>query len=293
MSQEITSAAFFAEGMFWSVECREEIPFLSDGDAEAGRTGDEYYDRMTPEGTVAFFAAVCGTLDTGVAPDIEDELLISDIPTLLMAGQYDPITPPADTRSLLAGLANGQYVEFAHTGHAVLADECAQSITVDFLADPSVQVDETCVQNVEEPDWMPDIFADVEFEPFAYDQGVVSGSGVVPVGWEAGSEGAFVLSDNSLHVSVILQQAIEGIPPQLLVSSISGVLGADPIELGPTDTGGRTWSHHEIPIPGSIVDLFITEDGDSTLLVLFQHAPIDRAAALDVLTDPILSAAGP
>ena len=116
---------------------------------------------------------------------------------------------------------------------------------------------------------------------------------MAPVGWEDGGDGTFIRSDNLLHLSVLLQQAVAGIPPAFLVDNLGDVLGAAPAELPPISAGGKSWGHWEARIPGSVLDIFAVEDGGSTLLVLFQHAPADRDAALAALVTPILSDFGP
>lgn len=292
VSQDITGSAFFAEGMYWAVECHEEVPFISPSDPGETRTGDPRYDRLQPPSNGAFVETLCGAFDAGVAAPEEDELLVSDIPTLLLAGVFDPITPPADTESLLRGLANGQYVEFPHTGHGVMADRCAHELALGFLEAPGDPVDVTCVGSIEEPPWTPDLFAGLTFEPFSYDAALFTGSGVRPVGWEDLGDGTFAWTDNALHTSVILQQAVPGEIASLIVANVGDVLGGEPVELDPVDAGGRTWSHFEAPTPGSIVDMFVSEGDGTTLLVLLQHAPADRDEAVAALTQPLLEAFG-
>lgn len=290
---QVTNLPFVAGGMYWAVQCHEEIPFIEPGDADAGRTGDPYFDRMGPAELDDAADRLCESFDAGVADPAEDELVVSDLPTLLMAGRFDPITPPADAESLLEGLSNASYVELPHTGHAALVDPCGQEIAVAFLADPSSAPATGCAADIETPAWTIDLFADLEFEDFSYEDVFASGQGVAPVGWEAGGDGTFIRSDNLLHLSVLLQQAVAGIPPDFLVGNLADILGAAPTELAPIDAGGKSWSHWEARIPGSVLDIFAVEDDGATLLVLFQHAPADRDEALAALVAPILSAFGP
>ncbi len=293
MGQLVTSAELLAAGMYWSVQCHEEAPFLDEAAAEAGRTGDERYDRLAPPESLDVVADICSALDTGAAPPVENEPVVSDIPTLLLAGVFDPITPPSDTASLLDGLAAATYVELPHTGHGAITEECGQQIVVSFLADPQADPDTSCIGDIEPPDWTPDIFADIEFEPFSVDQAFFSASGVAPVGWESLGDGTFVQGDNALHVSVILQQVVSGLPPSVFVDNVAATLDAEPVELAPVTVGDRTWSHHELVVPSGVIDLFAVDDDGETHLVLFQHAPADRDAALAALSQPILSAIGP
>ena len=290
---QVTNLPFVAGGMYWAVQCHEEVPFVQPGDADAGRTGNPYFDRMGPAELDDATDRLCQSFDAGIADPAEDELVVSELPTLLMAGRFDPITPPADAESLLEGLSNASYVELPHTGHAALVDPCGQEIAVAFLADPATPPPTSCVADVETPAWTIDLFADLEFDSFSYEGTFASGQGVAPVGWEDGGDGTFIRSDNLLHLSVLLQQAVAGIPPAFLVDNLGDVLGAAPAELPPISAGGKSWGHWEARIPGSVLDIFAVEDGGSTLLVLFQHAPADRDAALAALVTPILSDFGP
>lgn len=287
---QVTNLPFVAGGMYWAVQCHEEIPFIQPGDADAGRTGNPYFDRMGPAELDDAADRLCASFDAGVAEPAEDELVVSDLPTLLMAGRFDPITPPADAESLLEGLSNASYIELPHTGHAALVDPCGQEIAVAFLADPTSVPTTDCVSGVETPAWTIDLFGDVEFESFSYETVFASGQGVAPVGWEAGGDGTFIRSDNLLHLSVLLQQAVAGIPPDFLVGNLADILGTAPSELPSIDAGGKSWSHWEARIPGSLLDIFAVDDDGTTLLVLFQHAPADRDQALATLVEPILSA---
>jgi hypothetical protein len=273
--------------------CHEEVPFETAEDRDAGVTGDERYDRLAPQPRYgAFVDDVCTVFGAGEAAPVEDELVQSAIPTLVLAGSYDPVTPPADGEALLAGLSAATFVELPHTGHGVMVDECAQQIATAFLADPAVAIDTSCVDDVVEPAWAPEVFADVDFEPFSYDSGLFSASGVAPVGWDAGPDGSFTRQDNLLASSAVLQQVIDGEVADLLVDQL-GALGDDP-ELEDTFTlDGRVWSRYEIIVPGSIIDIYIAESEGATLFVVLQHPADLRDEAVEALAEPILEAIGP
>lgn len=50
--------------------------------------------------------------------DLRERLPSIDLPTLVIAGQYDRVTHPAAGRALAAALPRGEYFEFSRTGHA-------------------------------------------------------------------------------------------------------------------------------------------------------------------------------
>lgn len=291
-SQNVTSEPFVAGGMYWSVECNEEVPFIDETSQAEGLTGDPRYDRLRPPSYSGFLDTVCGAFDSGVAPAEEDELTTSDLPALVLAGTYDPITPPAGGASLLAGLPNGFFVEYPHTGHGAIAETCAQQMVVAFLAEPSQAPADTCIADIDEPAWVPDLFAELTFDEFTYSEGFFSGSGVIPAGWDEVGPGTWAQSDNLLRGSVILQQVVIESPHGLLIGGFEASLGTEFEELPDQTVAGRTWSRFEAIIPGSVLDVAITDDDGSTHLVVLQHAPADRDAAVAALLEPILEAIG-
>ncbi len=89
------------------------------------------------------------------AADIEAEAVESDIPTLLIAGQYDTITPPAWAWDTADSLSDSYVFVYPAMGHSVTSDaECAQTMTAAFLDDPTTEPDSTCVREMGPPDWV-------------------------------------------------------------------------------------------------------------------------------------------
>ncbi len=88
---------------------------------------------------------MCEMGDVGAAPAIETEPVRSDIPTLLIAGDYDPITPPAWAQSAARYLPNSFYFEFPGVGHGVLDTECGQAVSAEFLNNPRGKPNPRCL----------------------------------------------------------------------------------------------------------------------------------------------------
>lgn len=85
----------FPLGLFYSVECGEEAPFSSaEMVAAAGTTLPPPIRNLLYLEFPGLFA-VCPAWGVGEADPIENQPEVSDIPTLILAGQFDPITPPA------------------------------------------------------------------------------------------------------------------------------------------------------------------------------------------------------
>jgi pimeloyl-ACP methyl ester carboxylesterase len=85
--------------------------------------------------------------------------VVSEIPTLLLAGQYDPTTPPEYAHELAVTLHRSTVVEFRGHGHGQLyvADgppgqpTCAMSVTAQHFADPERPVDASCAAALPPP----------------------------------------------------------------------------------------------------------------------------------------------
>jgi pimeloyl-ACP methyl ester carboxylesterase len=70
---------------------------------------------------------------------------VSDVPVLIMEGEFDAATAPEWVNLVTPHLKNSQLVNFPFTGHAVLPKStCAQSTMIGFLDNPAPPVDHTC-----------------------------------------------------------------------------------------------------------------------------------------------------
>jgi pimeloyl-ACP methyl ester carboxylesterase len=79
--------------------------------------------------------------------------LHSDIPTLLLSGEADPVTPPADAERAAVGLTRHRHLILKGEGHGQLSTGCVPRLMADFLdsAAPD-KLDATCLeQHTPEP----------------------------------------------------------------------------------------------------------------------------------------------
>ena len=83
----------------------------------------------------------------------------TEIRTLLVEGAMDPITPPPLAKEILPGFKNGTYVEFAFAGHGPSRSvECAGDFLTSFYDDPYGELDLSCPESMEAPDFMGPLF---------------------------------------------------------------------------------------------------------------------------------------
>ncbi|MBJ6763473.1 alpha/beta hydrolase [Myxococcaceae bacterium JPH2] len=124
----------FTWGLRLSVTCAEENPFANVARATAqlspamGLGGID--GRTVP-------TEVCRVWNVSPAPARMKELVRSDIPTLIYAGEFDPDTPPDWGRQLLENMPHAYFVEMRGLSHGAGFNLCGRSITLAFLRDPT------------------------------------------------------------------------------------------------------------------------------------------------------------
>lgn len=81
----------------------------------------------------------------------------SSVPVLVLAGLWDPITPPGLSRRVMRGLSKGQLVEFPYTGHGAASTPCGRTIVADFVRRPEAAMDTGCVTSMDPPRFTTDL----------------------------------------------------------------------------------------------------------------------------------------
>ena len=139
-----------SEGFHYSVQCAEELPF-----AERSLLGQE-----EPGVRLALTRAfewqpmidTCAMWAVPQADARENLPVVSAVPALLLAGTYDPITPPSWAQAAARTLSAGQLFVVPGVGHGVLGTSyCIDDVVLQFLARPSAAVDGGCVRRLSEP----------------------------------------------------------------------------------------------------------------------------------------------
>lgn len=143
LAQQSTSS----RGMMFSVQCSEEVAFSSPG---AVRGVEMRYPELVgtfahgPMGELAY--RVCESWDAGHADPSANEPVYSDIPTLIMTGEFDPITPPEWGRHVAETLTRAYAFEYPGVGHgASNIVGCPQDMFLAFLNDPTSPPDDACI----------------------------------------------------------------------------------------------------------------------------------------------------
>jgi pimeloyl-ACP methyl ester carboxylesterase len=139
--QGIPFATQFSDGAATSIDCADNAGIDSSADddrlAEPGR-----YATLLVTSSNSY----CDLWDVEPTSPAYNEPVTSELPVLVLAGRYDPVTPPADSRSTAQALPNATYVEADGIGHGVLysGTPCFLDMYVTYLEAPSEPVDTSC-----------------------------------------------------------------------------------------------------------------------------------------------------
>jgi pimeloyl-ACP methyl ester carboxylesterase len=139
-------------GMYYSVQCAEETGYSPE---DYDLSGLPEQIQQMEDISAEFFLQACEIWNVEPAPGEVNEPVRSNVPTLVLSGRFDPITPPAYGEQVAEGLANAQIVVFPNGGHgSALSGECQDQVILDFLANPAAPADTSCVEAIAGPDFV-------------------------------------------------------------------------------------------------------------------------------------------
>jgi pimeloyl-ACP methyl ester carboxylesterase len=141
---------FIADGLYLSVTCAEDVPFIDQDEAAQANAGSPFGNYRVVQQTRA-----CSMWPQGKIPDDYHEPVSSDIPVLIFSGNMDPVTPPERGEEVASHLPNSRHVIIAHGAHGIdgLTNvECLDKLMLEFLSKGNARdLDTTCVERVLAP----------------------------------------------------------------------------------------------------------------------------------------------
>ena len=130
-----------AMGMQLSVVCSE------DADSLVADAGDEHTvlgSRMA-EG----LAAMCAAWPKGKAPADFHQPLATQVPALVLEGEFDPVTPPRYGEEVVKHLPNGRLFVLRGQGHNVIGAGCMPKLFTEFMDKADARaLDATCLDKI-------------------------------------------------------------------------------------------------------------------------------------------------
>jgi len=279
------SGEFVSIGMQFSVQCNEENIFADEAEVIAATERhpelSAFFVDSVNLGTLAL--EVCAFWGAGSADAVENEAVFSDIPTLILAGEYDPITPPAWGQQVQSHLSNANFYEFPGTGHGVsISGECAVELVESFWADPQDEPDTSCLTTVGAPEFTILGGEDAEVITLtSFSDSDFGITGVIPEGWTLASPGVYGRGRDALDQTALIQQAAPGATVEQLLSVLSGQLGLDeaPESIGTHETAVYTWTLYEVEAQG-LSTMFALMEVDGTTVVVLLVSPANERETL-------------
>lgn len=132
------------EGAFMSYECADNGARINKKDVAKLRSDPGRAGLLLLVGWNLF----CDKWPVNHLPRSYGDVVKSDIPTLVISGEYDPITDPAGSKATADALSDSVYISVPHAGHGPGPDTpCSFGIYTRFF-DEGTKVDTSCVDSI-------------------------------------------------------------------------------------------------------------------------------------------------
>jgi pimeloyl-ACP methyl ester carboxylesterase len=134
------------DALYISITCAEDVPFVAEHAAEKddGTFLTGYRVRQQ--------RAACAEWPRGKAPDWRGRPVTSAVPTLILSGMLDPVTPPANGDEIARTLGNAVHLRIPSGGHGLgglTGIECVHRLKQQVLDRGSVDgLDTSCVSRI-------------------------------------------------------------------------------------------------------------------------------------------------
>jgi pimeloyl-ACP methyl ester carboxylesterase len=128
-------------GLYLSVVCTEDVPFLDAADAFT-----EARETFHGAALLSGHMAACKDWPRGELPPSYSEPVTSDVPTLLISGDADPVTGPRWGDEAASHLSNSLHIIVPNAGHADAIGSCEDQLISEFVRAGSLDgLDLSCV----------------------------------------------------------------------------------------------------------------------------------------------------
>ena len=249
----------------------------------------DLYDLVSTHAVLATHgAAVCDVLGVEHRPSQHE---LTDVPTLVLAGDYDPITSPVLAESFAADLPGASFVLVPYSGHGPSLDgPCALAMVTDFVADPVAQVDLTCIERLDAPAFTVDDTLVQEVEQFTVTDGSTTVVGSAPTDWfeeDLGFQLIWTRNRNALD-SAVLSVLVEPVfdPSQAFGDELDLIFpDAEIIDNGTVEIAGLVWEEIQTVGVGLQGTFRRWTDGETAVIVFVLGITEDLAELGPLLED--------
>ena len=140
-------------GLHFNITCNEDYPRISVSDFERDANnsfgGDDSHFS---------FQTACPLWPTYRPSEAFYEPVTADIPTLILSGDLDPVTPPSNGEHSAKSLPNNHHIIVKNTGHTVAMSTCASDLINEFLTSLKPEaLDESCLDDIPDESFMTNL----------------------------------------------------------------------------------------------------------------------------------------
>ena len=142
----------FSDAVYFSVECHDAHPF----------DREQFLHEVMANPLVAPYTEaiadydICEFWHSGRASPRFLQPVESELPTLILAGEMDPVTPVEWAEQAIEGYPNGYLLRFPGIGHSVIdSDYCGMEAARHFFADPASAPAPACLAYLAPVEFVP------------------------------------------------------------------------------------------------------------------------------------------
>jgi pimeloyl-ACP methyl ester carboxylesterase len=299
LAAQLSQLDDISQGMYYSVHCQEEVPFADAPQIEADIKQHPEFEALADKSTLQ----LCSSWGVPAAAAVENQAVSSDIPALVISGEFDPITPPIYGQEAAKTLSKSFNFVAPRAGHgSSVTEDCPRSMVLAFLDNPAQQPDSACLNDMAQGKFeKPLNAADFKLKPLALEISTGLGSlkidTVMPEGWQELAPGAYSPNGKMTDQTALLIQAAP-IDPDTLLNLFKNQLKSADFNVEFEQTGTRSangidWTIYSGEALIAAVDIALGEKDGMTYLILMQTPLSDRAVLREAVLWPVIDALKP
>ena len=284
-SVDRANSDFLTTGMFLAVACADEYSFSNRTDVLAALPEDRF-GLVPPEIEASVNFDQCDAFTTVQSDPVMNEPVSSAVPTLVMAGEFDPATPVAWAKLAARTLSNSQTVVFPGESHGVSPTKCGLQIVMQFLTGPSEPIDSACAD-----DYVPLFLASaapesLEFESIDVSFGGSPATVVVPTEWSHSTDG--FISDARRAASILdSAEMLHFAGAAGVVSSVDTTLeaqfGGNFGQVTDRTVDGEIWQSESFSTPEIAVTAFKSVREEITVVIYMFSSVAEHSALVETV----------
>lgn len=226
--------------------------------------------------------------------------VVTDIPTLILSGEYDPTTPVTTGQIVSDDLPNDYFYVIPGMGHgASVGNACSFKIVMGFLKDPTQEPDHTCLEQESTFDFFLPFDGSEPLQMVPLTEPSAQLKTIIPAGWEKGLpynvyyRQAYLFDPTTVQFESV--RASKAYVLEFLTQSFaSNGFEETPRKVDTYSANGLNWTIYNSKYNGEPVLLALAEiPQQRTLAVIMVVSAPERDAFYKYLLLPILQALEP